>query len=78
MILHEQKYRAERGNRLETYQSFTATVESESERNFLTVELDSLNRWRSKEEYADYLRWAASEIEKLPIDSTSSGKINES
>jgi lysine/ornithine N-monooxygenase len=65
MILTEQKYRAERGNRAETYQSFTATVEV-GERGFLTVELDNLTRWRSKAEYADYLRWAADEIEKLP------------
>jgi lysine/ornithine N-monooxygenase len=66
MILTEQKFRAERGKRVETYQSFTATVEA-GERGFLTVELDNLTRWRSKKEYADYLRWAASEIESLPI-----------
>ena len=67
MILTEQKYRAERGKRAETYQSFTATVEVERDRRFLVVELDNLTRWRSKTEYADYLRWAANEIEKLPI-----------
>ena len=66
MILTEQKYRAERGNRAETYQSFTATVEVGIKRGYLTVELDNLTRWRSKAEYADYLRWAADEIEKLP------------
>ncbi len=67
MILTEQKYRAERGNTAETYQGFTATVEMEGNRRYLTVELDNLSRWRSKEEYADYLRWAADQIERLPI-----------
>ena len=63
----EQKYRAERGKRADTYQSFTATVEVGRDRRFLVVELDNLTRWRSKTEYADYLRWAANEIENLPI-----------
>ena len=67
MILTSQQYRAERGNTSETYQAFTATVEVEGNRRYLTVELDNLTRWRSKEEYADYLRWAAAEIERLPI-----------
>lgn len=67
MKLTEQKYRADRGNTAETYQSFTAKVEMEGNRRYLTVELDNLTRWRSKEEYADYLRWAAEEIERLPI-----------
>jgi hypothetical protein len=67
MILTEQKYRAERGNRVETYQSFTATVEVEGDRDYIRVELDNLTRWRSKNEYADYLRWAAKEIEGLPV-----------
>lgn len=67
MILSEQKFRAERGKRADTYQSFTTTVEMENSRRFLTVELDNLTRWRSKTEYADYLRWAENEIEKLPV-----------
>ncbi len=67
MILTEQKYRAERGDTAETYQGFTATVEIEGNRRYLTVQLDNLSRWRSKEEYADYLRWAAEQIERLPI-----------
>lgn len=67
MKLTEQKYRADRGKTVETYQSFTATVEMEGNRRYLTVELDNLTRWRSKEEYADYLRWASEEILKLPI-----------
>jgi hypothetical protein len=68
MILTEQKYRAERGKTAETYQSFTATVELEGNRRHMIVQLDNLTRWRSKAEYADYLRWAADEIEKLPTD----------
>ena len=67
MILTEQKYRAERGKRIDTYQGFTVTVEMENDRKFLRVELDNLMRWRSKEEYAEYLRWASDEILKLPI-----------
>jgi len=68
MILTEQKYRAERGKRTDTYQGFTVTVEMENDRRYLmVVELDNLYRWRSVKEYADYLRWAADEILKLPI-----------
>jgi hypothetical protein len=67
MILTEQKYRAERGKKADTYQSFTATVEMEGDRNYIRVELDNLTRWRSKKEYAEYLRWAAKEIEGLPV-----------
>ena len=67
MILTEQKYRAERGSRVETYQSFTVTVEMEGDRKFMSGELDNLSRWRSGKEYVDYLRWAAEEIEKLSV-----------
>ena len=67
MKLTEQRYRAERGNTADTYQSFTVTVEMEGNRRYLTVELDNLRRWRSKKEYADYLRWAAEQIEGLPL-----------
>ena len=49
MKLTEQKYRAERGNTAETYQSFTATVEMDGSRRYLTVEMDNLTRWRSKQ-----------------------------
>ena len=67
MKLIEHKYSADRGNKAETYQSFEVTVEMDGRRRFLTVDLGALSRWRSKEEYADYLRWAADEIEKLSI-----------
>lgn len=69
MDLVEQKYSCQRGNSATTHQSFTATVEMGHDRHYLIVELECLARWRSKTEYADYLRWAADEIEKLPIES---------
>lgn len=68
MILTEKKYRAERGKRAETYQGFSVVVEMENDRKFLRIELDNTSRWRSQKEYADYLRWAAKEIEGLDID----------
>jgi len=58
-------YRAERGKTAETYQGFTATVEMEPKRRFIKIELDVTTRWRSCKEYAEYLRWAAREIEAL-------------
>lgn len=67
MILTEQKYTAERGKSAETYQSFTATVEIGNNRQYVTIAPDYLSRWRSKTELADYLRWMASEVEKLPV-----------
>ena len=66
MKLTEQKFTAERGNKVDTYQSFTATVETDNNRHYVTLELDNMQRWRSKEGVADYLRWAASEVLKLP------------
>lgn len=66
MILSEQKYYAERGKSAETYQSFTATVEITNNRQYVTIAPDYLSRWRSKTELADYLRWMAEEVEKLP------------
>ena len=67
MILIEQKYTAERGKSAETYQSFTATVEITNNRQYVTIAPDYLSRWRSKTELADYLRWMAAEVEKLPV-----------
>jgi hypothetical protein len=40
-------------------------MEMEQNRNFITVELDNLTRWRSTNEYADYLRWVADELENI-------------
>ena len=68
MILTEKRFRAERGKRAETYQGFSVVVEMEGNRKFLRIELDNLTRWRSQHEYADYLRWAAKEIEGLDVD----------
>ena len=68
MILTEKKYRAERGKRAETYQGFSVVMEMEGPRRYITVDLGNTNRWRSTKEYADYLRWAADEIEGLDID----------
>lgn len=68
VILTEKRFRAERGKRAETYQGFSVVVEMENDRKFLRIELDSLSRWRSQKEYADYLRWAAKEIEGLNVD----------
>lgn len=69
MILTEKHFRAERGKTAETYQGFTVTLEIEVKRNYITVQLDNMTRWRSTTEYADYLRWAADEIESLDIKS---------
>lgn len=65
MLLTEKRYRSERGKKADTYQSFSVTVEMEGTRKYLRVELDNLSRWRSPTEYAEYLRWAANEIEAL-------------
>ena len=65
MILTEMRYRAERGKTEATYQGFSATVEMEPGRRFIRIELDNTTRWRSCREYAEYLRWAAREIESL-------------
>jgi hypothetical protein len=68
MILTEKRYRSERGKTVETYQGFSVVVEMEGDRRYIRVELDNLQRWRSPEAYADYLRWAANEIEGLDTD----------
>ena len=62
----ETKYSAERGKTTETYQSLTATVEMGNNRNYVTLELDFMHRWRSKEELSSYLSWAAEKILTLP------------
>lgn len=65
MVLTEMRYRAERGKTEATYQGLSATVEMEHGRRFIRIELDNTTRWRSCREYAEYLRWAAREIELL-------------
>ena len=59
-------YSAERGNKAETYQGFTATVEADCDRHSVTLELDNMQRWRSKEDISEYLIWVAREVLKLP------------
>ena len=66
MKLSEQRYHADRGDSPESYQSIDITVEAgENLRGYLKFGLME-HRWRSKAEAADYLRWAANEIESLP------------
>ena len=65
MICTQKHYRAERGKTEASYQGFSATVEMEPARRFIKIELDVTARWRSCKEYAEYLRWAAREIETL-------------
>ena len=66
MKLVEQKYTADRDNTANTYQSFSATMEMSGNRRHIIVEIAFTQRWRSTAEYADYLRWVADEVEKLP------------
>ena len=68
MTLTEKHYRAERGKSAETYQSFSAIVETEQDRHYIRVIIDNLSRWRTVKEYADYLRWVADEVETLVVD----------
>ena len=68
MTLIEKRYIATRGGSTDTYQSCKITVEMSNCRQYIIIEPDYLNRWRSKEELADYLRWMASEVEKIPTE----------
>jgi len=68
MTLTEKHYRAERGNCAETYQSFSAIVEVENKRKFIRVNINNTDRWRTVQEYTDYLRWVADEVEGLAVD----------
>ena len=62
MILTEQRYIAERKAR--DYEYIHVTHELDEDRHYIRFALME-SRWRSPEEAADYLRWAASENEKL-------------
>jgi len=62
MILTEQRYKAER--KAHDYEYIHVTQEVDRDRHCIRFTLME-SRWRSPEEAADYLRWAASEIEKL-------------
>ena len=68
MILTTKQYRAERGKTAETWQSFYVTVEIEQARRYMQIELDHLTRWRSIEEYQNYLAWVIRELDELKKD----------
>ena len=66
MKLTEMKYYACRGDDSDAYQDIDVVVEAATNRHYITFKLMEY-RWRSKEEAADYLRWAAEQIERLPV-----------
>lgn len=68
MILTTQRYRAERGKNAETWQGFDVTVEIEQARRYMQIELHHLTRWRSVDEYQDYLKWVIRELDGLKKD----------
>jgi len=71
MILSTEIYRAERkGN---PYQSFTMTVEKEGVREFITVNIDCLSRWRKRIDYIDYLKWVIEELKGFGKDAKKAG-----
>lgn len=63
----ERKYSSHRiiKGKDESYQGVSVTQETYEHRHYVTVELESMQRWRSVEEVAEYLRWCADEIETL-------------
>ena len=66
MTLTEMRYHADRCDRDIDYQDLDVKVEANNNRKYITFKLME-SRWRSKEEAADYLRWAAGELERLPV-----------
>ena len=58
------RYHADRGT--DEYQDIDVVVEAGNNRHYIQFRLME-SRWRSKEEAADYLRWAAGELERLPV-----------
>lgn len=66
MQLTEKRFHADRGKTAETYQSMSIIREVDNcGRNYLKIEIDNCQRWRTGKEYADYLRWCASQLEEL-------------
>lgn len=64
--LSEQKYYASRGKTPESYQTIEVVMEAgENLRGYLQFTLME-QRWRSKEEAIDYLKWAIMQLELLP------------
>jgi len=66
MKLLEQIYHADRGDCADEYQDLTVTVDYSNNRHHILFKLME-TRWRSKDETASYLRWAADQVERLPI-----------
>lgn len=64
MKLTEQRYYASRGNTADDHQTLEVVREVEGKRHYIRFTLME-QRWRSPEEAAEYLRWAASQIETL-------------
>lgn len=64
MELYEQHYQATRGESADNYQTLDVIKEYSSNRNYIKFTLME-QRWRDAKEAAAYLRWAASELEKL-------------
>lgn len=64
MTLTEKYYYAE-NIKADSYQWIKVVQEPEGSREFVRFELMQ-ERWRSKEEAAAYLRWAADQLETLP------------
>lgn len=60
----EIKYHAERGTHVEDYQYLEVTQETDNNRQYIRFALME-QRWRDPKSAADYLRWAANEVEKL-------------
>ena len=60
----EIRYSSHRGNCSDDYQTLDVVQELGNNREFIKFSLME-SRWRSVAEAADYLRWAASELEKL-------------
>ena len=64
MTKTEIHYHADRGDCADDYQSLDLVQELGNNRQYIKFTLME-NRWRSPKEAAEYLRWAAEEIDKL-------------
>ena len=51
----------------EDYQDVSVELECDTGRGFVIAELTTMKRWRSIDDTAAYLRWAADEIEKIQV-----------
>ena len=49
------------------YQYVSVELNCESGKGHVRVDLTGINRWRSIDDTAAYLRWAADEIEKIEV-----------